>query len=308
MVYIGGNYTDVNGNPNAIMFRITTDPQNPGKDPSQWTLSPLGNINRIAGGKDDAKRITSAPSAAMDDMANLWVYFGTGQFFGASDKNRTDTGAFYAIKDKCWDGRSCISSSSAPALIDISTSEVALDGTVTGVKGCSDTIKSWTDLINASNTCDGWVLYYKRRGEREDFTGERLARYGERSLSKPLVFGGLVSWGTYIPGKNECAPDKGENHAYSVYYKTGTAFKYYVFDEQKKQAEEESLNNASGLVARIKKLKIVHPPAPPTAQITAKGTVKIFFPGGEAAISGIESNTPLSMKSGIAGCKNEEIP
>ncbi len=286
VIYIGANLLDTN---NALMYRITTDP-----DLSQWKLSRLANINAIAGSKDNVKRITSAPSAAMDDRANLWVYFGTGQFLGVSDKNHTGTGAFYAIKDGCWNG-TC--NQPFNALYDVSDIDICVGGG-TDCAGGTDFSKVESDIAKE----DGWVLYYKQRGETEDFTGEDLASLGERSLSKPIVLGGLVTWGTYIPGKDECSSGDGENHAYSVYYKTGTAYIDYVFDEQKEQ------DNPSDVVARVKRLSITYAPAPPTAQITYKGTVKIFFPGGEGAISGIEGNTPFPVRSGVAGCKNDKIP
>ncbi len=288
VIYIGGNYLDNNGNPNAIMYRITTDPVL-----SQWKLSSLGNINAIAGTRDDVKRITSAPSAAMDDMTNLWVYFGTGQFLGASDKNHTGTGAFYAIKDGCWDG-TCAKAFSN--LYDASDINICVGGNTCAAGSKFNVVES-----DAAKE-DGWVLYFKQRGEAQDFTGRGIVRSGERSLSKPLVLGGLVTWGTYIPGIDECTSGSGENHAYSVYYKTGTAYKDYVFDEQKEQS------NPSDIVARVKKLKITDPPRPPTAQISSKGTVNIYFPGGKTVISGIEGNTPFSVKSDVAGCMDEQVP
>ncbi|MBI4683262.1 MAG: hypothetical protein HY757_09215 [Nitrospirae bacterium] len=296
VMYIGENYQQ-GGNWNTLMRRITTN-KGGHTTPSQWTLSTLGNINSIAGNNDVAKRITAPPSAAMDDRANLWVFFGTGQFFGTADKNQTDTGGFYAIKDGCWDG-TC--SSSYSNLLDISGGSVMTDGTVSGISGnCGTGTSTWSSLLSASYACDGWSMFFDNVAESVDFTGEALLHSGEKMLGKPLVLGGLVTWATYIPGINSCAY-AGESNVYAVYYKTGTAYKDYVFKEQKQQT------NPSNVVARVKKLG-VGLPSSLSAQVTTSGSVKAFVQQSTGSILQLENLAPISLKSGVTGWKSEQIP
>jgi type IV pilus assembly protein PilY1 len=296
VMYIGENYQQ-GSTWNALLRRITTG-QGSLTNPSQWTLSTVGDINSIAGNNDDAKRITASPSAAVDDSANLWVFFGTGQFHGTSDKNQTDTGGFYAIKDGCWSGN-CTTSYSG--LLDISGATVKTDGSVAGVTGaCAGAVSSWGSLMTASYSCDGWVMYFNNVGETVDFTGETLAHIGERMVTKPLVLGGLVTWATYIPGVNECS-FTGESNVYAVYYKSGTAYTDYVFNEQKQQT------SPSNVVARVKKLG-AGMPSSVSAQVTSGGTSKGFVQSQTGSILELETFTPLSLSRGITGWKSERIP
>ncbi len=295
VIYIGENYLQ-GSSWNALLHRITTN-EGSQSDPSQWTLSTLGNISSIAGSKDVVKRITAAPSAAMDDRANLYVYFGTGQFLGTSDKNQTDTGAFYAIKDECWDGSCTFSYTN---LMDISGTTVRTDGSVSGISGsCGVGALTWADLLTASYNCNGWAMYFNNLGENIDFTGNALNHNGERVVTKPLVLGGLVLWATYIPGIDECSYE-GESNVYAVYYKTGTGYKDYVFKEQKEDT------SPSDVVARVKKLG-TGMPSSLSAQITAGGTAQGFVQQSTGSILEIESITPISLKSGITGWKSEQI-
>jgi len=291
VMYIGENLDLGGGTRNAIMHRITTSKGTTG--PASWDLSSLANINSIAGAADVAKRITAAPSAAMDKRANLWLFFGTGQFIGRLDKNQTDTGGFYAIKDGCWKG-TC--NTSYTGLLDISSSTVETDGSVGGLGG-TDT---WGKLMTASQTADGWAMYFGKVAEAVDYTGALLSHQGERMLSKPLVLGGLVSWTTYIPGIDECS-SKGESNVYAVYYTTGTAYKDYVFTDQKDQA------NPDTKVARVKKLG-AGMPSSMSAQITSSGTTKGFAQQSTGSILEIESVNPVSMQSGVLGWRSELIP
>jgi type IV pilus assembly protein PilY1 len=296
VIYIAENYKQ-GSNWNTLMHRITTN-KGDQYNPSQWILSTLADIDTIAGNKDKVKRITAAPSAAMDYRDNLWVFFGTGQFYGSNDKNNTDSGAFYAIKDGCWDGSCTLSYSN---LLDISTAIVTTDGSVTGVSGsCGGNISSWSGLLAASQNCSGWSMYFEYLGETVDFTGATLNHNGERLLTKPLVIGGLVTWATYIPGTDECSYE-GESNVYAVYYQTGTAYKEYVFEEQKE------MESPSNVVARVKKLGSGMPSSL-SAQITSEGTIAALVQQSTGSILGIKNVSPFSLESGIIGWKSEQIP
>jgi type IV pilus assembly protein PilY1 len=294
-IYIGENY--YNGTSwNGLMKRLTTNSGGQ-TDPALWMISTLADVDTIAGTNDASKIITSTPSVAMDYKANLFVYFGTGQFYGSNDRNQTDTGAFYAIKDDCWTGACATSYSS---LLDVSNTTVDVDGTITGISGaCAGSIETWPQLLTATSGCDGWVMYFGNLGENIDFTGESLTHSGERMLTKPLVIGGLVMWATYIPGIDECSYE-GESNIYSVYYETGTSYKNYVFKAQQSQADP------SPTVARVKKFG-KGMPSSLSAQITSSGTAKGFVQKSTGSILEIEGITPFSLKSAPTGWKNKKI-
>jgi type IV pilus assembly protein PilY1 len=296
VIYIAENYKQ-GSNWNTLMRRITTN-MGAQASPAQWSFSTLGNVDSIAGNKDKVKKVTAAPSAAMDYRGSLWVFFGTGQFYGSDDKNNTDSGAFYAIKDDCWDG-SCTSSYSN--LLDISSATVTTDGSVAGVSGsCAGSVSSWANLLTASQSCDGWAMYFESLGETVDFTGSALTHNGERMLTKPLILGGLVTWATYIPGTDECSYE-GESNVYAVYYQTGTAYKEYVFEEQKE------MESPSDVVARVKKLGSGMPSSL-SAQITSEGTIAALVQQSTGSILEIKSIAPFSLESGIIGWRSEQIP
>ncbi len=298
VIYIGENHGRGAGR-NAVLRRITTAGGSQ-ENPALWQVSTVADINVIAGTNDDAKRITAASSAAMDDNSNLWVYFGTGQFMGASDNNQTDTGGFYAIKDGCWDG-SCTVSYTGTDLLDVSRATVGTDGSVAGTAGaCAGTVSSWSNLLTGSYGCKGWVMYFKNLVEDADFTGEALAHNGERVISKPLVFGGLVLWSTYIPGENSCSYE-GESNVYAVYYETGTAYSEYVFKQQ-----EDLSGGQFSLIARVKKLG-AGVPSSIGGHITEGGTAKGFSQQSTGSILETENILPISLQSKMLGCQDEAI-
>lgn len=305
IMYIGENIATITGPANnqvttwnTLMRRITTS-EGTMSDPANWVLSTLANVDDIdgSGNYDVVRRITSSPSASMDSRGKLWVFFGTGQFYGSGDKNQTDTGGFYAMRDECWRGN-CTTSYSD--LLDASVSAVDTDGNVSGVSGnCSSAATStWPSLLSGSYGCDGWSIFFDRVGESIDFTGESLSHPGERVTSSPLVFGGLVTWTTYIPGIDTCAFE-GESNLYAVFYKTGTAFTKYVFKEQKEQA------NPSSTVARVKNLG-KGMPSSVSAQITASGTIKGFAQQSTGAIAELEADPAVKINSRLTGWVGEE--
>jgi type IV pilus assembly protein PilY1 len=295
VIYIGESYRD-GINWNGIMHRITTVNGTDSTPP--WSLSTLANINNIAGDKDIAKKITAAPSAAMDDHMTLWTFFGTGQFQGLDDRNQSDTGAFYAIKDRCWRG-TC--SDSYTELMDVSAATVKTDETVSGVSTCSGAVaaNSWNSLLNAANTCDGWAMYFKNLGETADFLGNTLNHNGERVVTKPLVTGGLVAFGAYVPGTG--CDYLGESNAYAVYYKTGTAYSHYLFKEQSEMV------SPSEEVARTIRLG-EGMPSSPSGQREKDGTVKVYFQQSTGRIVTAEHGTPINIKSSLKGWKSEQMP
>ncbi|MBI5665260.1 MAG: hypothetical protein HZC49_09315, partial [Nitrospirae bacterium] len=299
VMYIGESY-NLGGNWNGIMHRISTLKGTDSTPP--WTRSTLANVENIAAGKDISRKITAAPSAAMDDQMNFWIYFGTGQFIGLDDKNATDTGAFYAIKDNCWKG-DC--TDAYTGLMDVSKATVKTDKSVTGVTACAAASGTsiWNDLIKAANICDGWAMYFSTLGESTDFLNGishdgNLNHSGERVFTKPLVMGGLVAFGSYVPGTG--CDYVGESNGYAVYYKTGTAFSKYTFKEQKE------MDSPSDVVARTIRLG-EGMASSPSGQREESGAVKIFFQQSTGQIITAEHEPAIVIKSSLKGWRNEQL-
>ena len=313
------------GNWSSRMLRVTTG-KGSQTNPGSWTLSTLADVTTISAGKDTANRIAAAPSASMDDSGKLWVFFGTGQFFGMDDKGSSNdndddhddddddhegddddddggggespggsaTGAFYGLKDDCWNGTCATAYTS---LDDMSTTAVCLGGGA----GCSGGT-AFSSITHAR----GWANYFSRMRETADYTGAALNHTGERMFSKPLVIGGLVTWTTFVPGTDSCSTG-GEGNLYSVYYTTGTAYKGYTMKGQKTQEAGSGRNNETTVVSRVVRLGSGMPSAI-SAQITKSGSAKGFAQSSTGAIVEVESITPVSLKSVTTGWKGRRIP
>ena len=76
---------------------------------------------------------------------------------------------------------------------------------MTGVTGASN----FSSLITLVASKDGWVT--------------TLPTSGERALSRPTVFGGIVFFPTFVPSSDTCS-SSGESYLYALYYKTGSAY------------------------------------------------------------------------------------
>ncbi|MEW6002482.1 MAG: PilC/PilY family type IV pilus protein [Nitrospirota bacterium] len=279
--YIGENYTQ-SGNRRAVMWRLNTNV-------TPWSLSALYNVNSA---DDISKRITAAPSAALDRRGNLWIYFGTGQFIGVADRNQSDTGAFYAIKDGCWNG-SC--STTYSDLLDVTNAVVNFGGgTVTGVTGASD----WAQLLSTVATKEGWVIYFKNMTvETTDFLGNTLQHQGERVTTKPAILGGLVMFATYIPGGDICVTE-GKSNLYALYYETGTSYRTYVFRREKEIKGESPSQTVSRTAYLGKGL-----PASVALAVTREGKLKGFVQSSTGDILPIHEIDPNAPRSKYIGWK-----
>ncbi len=192
VIYIGETYkegADLNGK----MIRISKDVNN------IWYTSTLFVT-------DPGQPITTAPAVTTDGDNNLWVYFGTGKYFIPNDKMDKNIQSFYGIKEPCWNGSvfgdSC-GNVSKGNLYESTDVVVYEDGDIS-IGG------RFNDLINEVKAKDGWYI---------DFPG------GERSLSKPVIFGGMVLFTTFVPNNTNICSYGGDGYLYALYYETGTAYK-----------------------------------------------------------------------------------
>ncbi len=81
----------------GAMMRVVTNEQTPVVDGSgfitNWTVTTLCEAYAP---------VTASCELAIDEQGSLWVYFGTGKYFGDSDKTDTTQNYLYGVRDKCW--------------------------------------------------------------------------------------------------------------------------------------------------------------------------------------------------------------
>ncbi len=191
VAYIGETYKE-SGAWKGKMFRISMEDDS---SPANWDVSTLYDTGT-------GKSITAAPTTAMNSNKDLWVYFGTGRFLSTDDKTDTNGQSFYGIKEKCWNGSIFACTDTITALYD-SSNVVVYEGGEVSTGG------NFNDLINDIAAGDGWYI---------DFSLS-----GERSLTKPVMFGGMVLFTTFVPDTNICSYG-GDGYLYALYYETGTAY------------------------------------------------------------------------------------
>ncbi|MDH4086301.1 MAG: hypothetical protein OEV27_03895 [Nitrospira sp.] len=164
--------------------------------------------------------MVAAPGLAVDDANNLWLFFGTGRFFGNPDKTNSESQRLYGVKDSvlsnsCTEGS--IDGCKATSLVNVSdvavcvvcatgTNQVTSTalGSVTKLEGTDPT----TTLQGLVQSKDGW------------FTNLTTTR--ERSITSPTVLGGIVFYPTYVPQDDLCI-SAGDGYLYGLFYQTGSA-------------------------------------------------------------------------------------
>ncbi|OHB70570.1 MAG: hypothetical protein A2W23_05715 [Planctomycetes bacterium RBG_16_43_13] len=230
--------------------------------------------------------ITSEPSVAMDEKGNLWLFFGTGRFLDTSDRtlDSTERWSFYGIKDTCkpWIYPTCPSYTPPDKtndLYDASSVIVCQGGGTTCVGGTL-----WSTVLSDAANKQGWYVDFSTAGERAVFN--------------PVVLGGLAVWTTYTPSLNVCSPE-GTSNIYAAFYKTGTGYKKFVFDQTggtTATAVDRSLSLGTGLPSSV------------GIMVTGDNTMMGFVQQSTGTIVQMEQTTPFGLKSGIAGWRPGVIP
>jgi type IV pilus assembly protein PilY1 len=163
--------------------------------------------------------ITAAPTVAADDMGLIWAFFGTGRFFGTSDKTNADTQYFFGVKDPVATGgcsetsqTSCVKND----LVNVSSvtiCSVCASGTnqVTGISGVTAFSGTATSTLQGLvQSKDGWYT--------------TLPTSRERATLPSTLIGGAIFFPTFIPSGDVCSAS-GEGKLYALFYQTGSAYK-----------------------------------------------------------------------------------
>ena len=175
--------------------------------------------------------IVQAPSLAIDDSSNLWVFGGSGRYFSTADKTNTEVQTLYGVKDTCaWGSTETFngcqkgngtSSSDANILVDVSTASVCELGTGTGGGTCTPSNQvtgvsgatSYQSLVSLVQSKAGW---FAKLPVPTGSAAERLS-------GTPIVAGGIVFLPTFVPNSDVCVV-AGNGYMYALYYVTGGAY------------------------------------------------------------------------------------
>ena len=185
-------------------------------NPDNWTFSKLFTA---------PQPITATPNASLDENHNLWIYCGTGRYYGFTDRSDPDLqNQFFGLKDPCY-RENCDHELFTNDLHDSSRILVYGDGTLENTEATS-----WNDLLDGIEHSQGWYLNFS--------TG------GERLLYKPNLLGGILSFSTYTPDTDLCSAD-GTSTLYTLYYKTGTAWKSSMWSPTREEVYGEGSGEGS---------------------------------------------------------------
>ena len=228
------------------MLRILTDE----KDPDNWSITTLYNAGAP---------ITASPELAFDEAGNLWCFFGTGKYFGETDKTDETQQYLYGMKDICWDPitKTYTCNTAVTNIFDATNVQVMAtpvdyicmceggevecceyntDGSCKtpakdGSGGCNCGDKVVTEVDLNSVTVSGCGAY----SDWDDCANYIASKGGwkiklntnspaERCISKPAVVGQLAMFTTFTPNCDICGFG-GDSSLFSLYYKAGIAYK-----------------------------------------------------------------------------------
>ncbi len=272
-IYFGTVQRDA-GHWKGKLYRITTG-ENP--DPSTWSLSVV---------IDAEHPIIAAPSVAMDEEGNLWVFFGTGRYISDEDELDPDAQLIVGLKDPCWDG-SCASQVFFSDMFDATDVRVTrsngggnvlveVSSSSCGIAPGSYSFDTFLDLIK---NCSGWYINLND---------------GERVLSKPAVLGGAVIVPSFTPSGDICAYG-GSSRLFAVFYKTGTAYREPIFSGSRGVEDigggREEIKRETGLGEGVPSAQGIH--------LGKEGGTKGFVQLSTGQIVGLEETLPYNVTSRV---------
>jgi type IV pilus assembly protein PilY1 len=230
---------------------------------------------------------TASPEVAKDSKGNVWVFAGSGKYYGDIDEKDKSEQIFLGMKDMgvtaekndlsdmtvaSTEGR--VSAKENICIYDSASNKFELKEVVTSINLLSG---------KPNDHKVGWVLSLKD---------------GERVLSRPLLIGGLADFLTYKPDDDPCNYG-GTSYLYSVGYTTGTAPSNISV-----RSPEITTEQGNGLVTVNKRMPLGYG-APPSGEaiITSQpgGTERLRkkIQIATGSVAEVENNLPYSMLSRI---------
>jgi type IV pilus assembly protein PilY1 len=223
----------------GAMWRLTT--ANGNTDPDTWGVAsaPTKLISTFAYTAPQATTcasaspcnvgpISTAPVLSQDDTRNIWVFFGTGRFFGSSDKTNTDVQHFFGVKDCIVTGVCTDQSVERNNLFNSSglvTCSSCASGTNVSTTGSTSSFTigfsaGGGNLVNNVQNMDGWFTTFNDPTRALLTPPQPTMTLGERSVSTSTLIGGTVFFTTFTPTADICEA-AGTGQLYAVFYLTG---------------------------------------------------------------------------------------
>jgi type IV pilus assembly protein PilY1 len=155
----------------------------------------------------------------LDDSRNVWVFFGTGRYYSASDKINAETQHFFGVKDPVIFG-SCNQASENCERRDLVnvTNAVVCSECALGTNQVTDPNNANVSSLLGNSTSSLQGLVQSKHGWYTALTAA-----GERDLVSPNLLGGIVFFPTFTPESDVCS-GSGSASLYAVFYQTGSAW------------------------------------------------------------------------------------
>jgi len=275
-VYFGTVAGDFSSGWSGKLRRIVIDDDD---DSTKWVgdsiLIDLSSVH-------DGQPIVAAPTVAVDDQLNHWLFFGTGRFFNRLDITNSTTAndqqSFYGIKeDRTFNATT--------GKYEWSWNQVdpgdLLDVTGVGVIKGGNTVFDLESHVSATNFSELISEVEGKKGWFLDFPQPT-----ERNLGQAALLGGLLTFTTYEPSDDACTME-GDSYLYFLYYKTGSAYKESV----------SGINSVTNEVKKSTNLGLGLTITPNIHTGKSKGS-KAFIQTSTGAIIGIQQANPAATKSG----------
>lgn len=186
---------------------------------------------------DTKQPVSAAISLGVDNLANRWLFFGTGRFLSSADRDTSDptnmtsiqTQSIYGVKDSYNPANTSYDEESEADvirynasgvtvyddLIDATNIEVYKDFSVIGAPTPIVTFQSLVSEVDKNK--DGWFI------DLPPISGTAGVAPATRTISQPALFGGILFTSVYQPSTDPCSGE-GFSRLYGLYYKTGTAY------------------------------------------------------------------------------------
>ncbi len=268
-------------------MKTTNSDGSPNETPSTWTKTLFFNPNSTS---SDHQHINTALSVARDDDGRVWVYFGTGRFWGVLDREApyfSYQNTFYGIKEP----------------IDATTGNLTY-GTV-GAKA--------TNLKNVTSeqiTDQDRTSFYTLMSDIEqNYSGwyRNFSTTGERNLGQAAVLGDVVTFSTFVPDNDLCASE-GESYMYALHYKTGTAYWKGVLlspdGSSSVDVDGDGVDDSTGEVLFRLNIGKGYSTTPNIHTGTEEGS-RAFLQTSTGAIISTEQSNPGLIKSGKTSWREE---
>lgn len=196
---------------------------------------------RLLSGWNYLGPVTTYPTVTVDDVGEVWNFFGTGRFYGTADKSNTDVQYLVGVKDSVMRPGSGCDQSTLTCLsdnqLDVSNVQICVtcapgSNQVNGVAGTT----TYPALISLVKSMDGWVT--------------TLQTSGERSVVPATLLAGAVLFPTFIPSTDICVA-AGNSNLYGLNYQTGSAMPVPIFGVDAGGRSQKQISIGEGVGSQI---------------------------------------------------------